>query len=180
MKTTLRIAILGVASVLALSACSGAKTQAVDTGVTTANMNASELTLLRTGTWITRSIHDSNGQIYSGKDEFVARLAGVTRYHNNGTFRSVSMDSSLVFEGNWSISDDGKMLNLMGMGKDGRPGFNIAAPLLKLNNTEFSYRIYPNPDNRNQYFDVNMAPANIEETRILNRAASTNPNSMTN
>ena len=80
MKTTLRLAILGVASVLALSACSGAQTKAVDTGLTTANMNPSELLLLKTGTWITRSIHDSNGLIYSGKDEFVSRLAGVTRY----------------------------------------------------------------------------------------------------
>ena len=50
MKTTLRLAILGVASVLALSACSGAQTKAVDTGLTTANMNPSELLLLKTGT----------------------------------------------------------------------------------------------------------------------------------
>ena len=47
MKTTLRLAILGVVSVLALSACSGAQTKAVDTGLTTANMNASELLLLK-------------------------------------------------------------------------------------------------------------------------------------
>ena len=37
MKTTLRIAILGVSSVLALAACSGAKTQAVNTGTTAAD-----------------------------------------------------------------------------------------------------------------------------------------------
>ena len=68
MKTTLRIAILGVSSVLALAACSGAKTQAVNTGTTAADMNVSELSLLKTGTWVTRSIHDVNGLIYSGKD----------------------------------------------------------------------------------------------------------------
>ena len=180
MKTTLRIVILGVSSVLALAACSGAKTQAVNTGTTAADMNVSELSLLKTGTWVTRSIHDANGLIYSGKDEFVARLAGVTRYHNNGTFRSVSMDNTLVFEGNWNISDDGKVLNLTGVGKDGRPGFTIEAPVLKLNNTEFSYRVYPNPNNRNQYFDVKLGPASIEESKILNRASSTNPNSMSN
>ena len=118
--------------------------------------------------------------IYSGKDEFVSRLAGVTRYHNDGTFRSVSMDSALVLEGNWSISDDGKTLNLIGVGKEGRPGFNIVAPVLKLNNTEFSYRVYPNPDNRNQYFDVNLGPASIDQSKILNRASSTNPNSLSN
>ena len=50
MKTTLRIAILGVSSVLALAACSGAKTQAVNTGTTAADMNVSELSLLKTGT----------------------------------------------------------------------------------------------------------------------------------
>ena len=180
MKTTLRLAILGVASVLALSACNGAQTKAIDTGLTTENMNPSELLLLKTGTWITRSIHDSNGMIYSGKDAFVSRLAGVTRYHNDGTFRSVSMDSALVLEGNWTISDDGKTLNLIGVGKDGRPGFNIVAPVLKLNNTEFAYRVYPNPNNRNQYFDVNLGPASIDQSKILNRASSTNPNSLSN
>ena len=71
MKTTLRLAILGVASVLALSACSGAQTKAVDTGLTTANMNPSELLLLKTGTWITRSIHDSNCTGQAAQDTFI-------------------------------------------------------------------------------------------------------------
>lgn len=179
MKTIMRATALGLATVLAVAACgSGAKTEAVKTGVTEADMNAAELLLLKTGTWVTKDIRDSNGLIYNGKDEFVSQLAGVTRYHNNGTFRSVSMDTSLVFEGNWTISDDGRLLTLAGLGKEGRPGFKVDAPVLKLNNTEFSYRVYTNPNNRNMYFDVNMSPASIDDSKILSRQSSVNPNSM--
>lgn len=179
MKKITYLAMLGISTALALSACSGAKTEAIKTNVTQENMNAAELLLLKTGAWTTKSIKDSNGQMYSGRDEFVSQLAGVTRYHNNGTFRSVSMDTSLVFEGNWSISDDGRVLTLVGLGKDGRPGFRVDAPVLKLNNTEFAYRIYTDANNRNKYFDVSMSPASIDDTKILSRQSSVNPNSLT-
>ena len=178
MKQLMRIAAVGVVCSMALAACSGAKTQAAPTAVTQADMNPAELLLLKTQNWVTKSLYDSNGKVYSGKDEFVGKLAGVTRYNNNGTFRSVSMDTSLVFEGNWSISDDGKILTMSGLGKDGRPGFRVEAPVLKLNNTEFNYRVYPNPNNRNSFFDVHMKPASINDTRVLNRESSANPNSM--
>ena len=180
MKTIVRNTMLGLACAVALAACNGSKTEAIKTGITTADMNASELLLLKTQNWITKDLKDANGLVYNGKDEFVSQLAGVTQYRNNGTFRTVSMDASVVFEGNWSISDDGRVLTLVGLGKDGRPGFNIDAPVIKLNNTEFSYRVYTNPNNRNRYFDVNMAPASIDDTRILTRQASVNPNSLTN
>lgn len=169
--------ILGLSSVLALGACSNVKTKAIETNMTRADLNAYERWVLKTGTWITRSLTNVDGRMYSGKEESVSRLAGVTRFYNNGTFRMVTMDTSLTYEGNWSIGDDGKVLTLVGLGTEGRPGFRIESEILTLNDVQFSYRTYPDASKPRQYVDVKMAPASIDESRILTRQSSVNPNS---
>lgn len=169
--------ILGLSCILALGACSNVQTKAIETNVTQSDLNAYERWLLKTGTWVTRSLTNMDGRMYSGKEETVSRLAGVTRFYNNGTFRMVTMDTSLTYEGNWSISDDGKVFTLVGLGADGRPGFRIEAEVLTLNDVEFSYRTYPDANKPRQYVDVKMGPASIAESRILTRQSSVNPNS---
>ena len=182
MKIWAKASLLGLSAALALSACSSSKTNAIETSVTRADMNAAELMVLKTGTWTARSFFDSKGLSYNANNPVVAGYAGVVRFYDNGTFRRVTLDAQSVYEGNWFISDDNRVMTFVGVGNNGQPGFKVEATFVRVNDKELVFRIPgnpANPNNRADYIEVRMMPASIEDSRVLTRQASVNPNSFT-
>lgn len=57
-------------------------------------------------------------------------------------------------QGDWSMSDDGKIRTLVAKDTEGKTLFTRDVENITVKDDEYTYRIYPNADDRNVYFDI--------------------------
>lgn len=88
---------------------------------------------------------------------------GYAYFKTNGSFIMVNLDDSPKLQGTWSVSADGKTRTLVALNDDNEVLFTRVVDITVLTTTEFTYRIYPNNNDRTVYFDIVHTPTDHVE-----------------
>lgn len=129
----------------------------VNTTIPTHSLNKYEKNM--TGkTWITTEAIDQKGKIIPNVDQRVSNYFGIADYFSDNTFKMLTLDGKPKAQGEWSISEDGKTRTLIARDADGKILFNRVVENVKVTPEEYTYRIYPDSNNKNEYFDIVHKP----------------------
>lgn len=104
--------------------------------------------------WITTDAIDEKGNKTSPDNAQVSNYFGLAEYYPNGTFIMFTPEGKQKMQGDWSMSDDGKIRTLVAKDTEGKTLFTRDVENITVKNDEYTYRIYPNADDRNVYFDI--------------------------
>lgn len=104
--------------------------------------------------WITTDAVDENGKKISADNPQVSNYFGLAEYYPNGTFIMFTPEGKQKMQGDWSISADGKTRTLVAKDTEGKVLFTRDVENITVQNDEYTYRIYPEAQNTNIYFDI--------------------------
>lgn len=104
--------------------------------------------------WVTTDAIDEKGNKTNADNAQVSNYFGLAEYYPNGTFIMFTPEGKQKIQGDWSISDDGKIRTLVAKDTEGKTLFTRDVENITIKNDEYTYRIYPNADDRNTYFDI--------------------------
>ena len=104
--------------------------------------------------WVTTDAIDEKGNKTPADNAQVSNYFGLAEYYPNGTFIMFTPEGKQKMQGDWSMSDDGKIRTLVAKDTEGKTLFTRDVENITINNDEYTYRIYPNAEDRNTYFDI--------------------------
>ena len=104
--------------------------------------------------WVTTDAIDEKGNKTTADNAQVSNYFGLAEYYPNGTFIMFTPEGKQKMQGDWSMSDDGKIRTLVAKDTEGKTLFTRDVENITINNDEYTYRIYPNAEDRNTYFDI--------------------------
>lgn len=104
--------------------------------------------------WVTTDAIDEKGNKTTADNAQVTNYFGLAEYYPNGTFIMFTPEGKQKMQGDWSISDDGKIRTLVAKDTEGKTLFTRDVENITVKNDEYTYRIYPNSDDRNTYFHI--------------------------
>ena len=108
--------------------------------------------------WVTTDAIDQKGASVPATDEKVAAFFGKAEYFPDHTFKIASLDGKPRMHGLWSISADGKTRKLTVQDDSGKTRFTREVENVKVNDGEYTYRIYPNGENKAEHIDIVHKP----------------------
>lgn len=104
--------------------------------------------------WVTTDAIDKKGNKTDAGNAQVSNYFGLAEYYPNGTFIMFTPEGKQKMQGDWSMSDDGKIRTLVAKDTEGKTLFTRDVENITIKNDEYTYRIYPNAEDRNTYFDI--------------------------
>ncbi|UPK79585.1 DUF4822 domain-containing protein [Proteus vulgaris] len=104
--------------------------------------------------WVTTDAIDEKGNKTDADNAQVSNYFGLAEYYPNGTFIMFTPEGKQKMQGDWSMSDDGKIRTLVAKDTEGKTLFTRDVENITIKNDEYTYRIYPNAEDRNTYFDI--------------------------
>lgn len=104
--------------------------------------------------WITTEAVNEKGDKVPADNEQVSNYFGLAEYYPDGTFIMFTPEGKQKMQGDWSMSNDGKTRTLVAKDKEGKTLFTRDVENITVKDTEYTYRIYPNADDKNTYFDI--------------------------
>ncbi|MDS0789750.1 DUF4822 domain-containing protein [Proteus vulgaris] len=104
--------------------------------------------------WVTTEAIDEKGNKTDADNAQVSNYFGLAEYYPNGTFIMFTPEGKQKMQGDWSMSDDGKIRTLVAKDTNGKTLFTRDVENITIKNDEYTYRIYPNAEDRNTYFDI--------------------------
>lgn len=113
--------------------------------------------------WETTGAKNAAGQNVALTDASVAGFVGYSYFNANGTFKIYSLADALRSKGDWSISADGKTRTIIAKNDAGETLFTRVVDILVLTRSEFTYRIYPNANDKSVYYDIIHTPTTHKE-----------------
>ncbi|MEQ4922215.1 DUF4822 domain-containing protein [Proteus hauseri] len=108
--------------------------------------------------WVTTNAIDEKGNKISADNAQVSNYFGLAEYYPNGTFIMFTPEGKQKMQGDWSISAEGKTRTLTAKDTEGKVLFTRAVENITVKNDEYTYRIYPNSDDKSVYFDIIHQP----------------------
>ncbi|QAV24942.1 DUF4822 domain-containing protein [Proteus hauseri] len=108
--------------------------------------------------WVTTDAIDEKGNKVSADNAQVSNYFGLAEYYPNGTFIMFTPEGKQKMQGDWAISSDGKTRTLTAKDTEGKVLFTRGVENITVKNDEYTYRIYPNSDDKNVYFDIIHQP----------------------
>ncbi|ADY50693.1 hypothetical protein Pedsa_0107 [Pseudopedobacter saltans DSM 12145] len=108
--------------------------------------------------WETTDAKDSKGAHVNLKDANVSNFVGFAYFKADGTFTMYNLDDSPKMHGDWSVPADGKTRTIVAKNDKGEVLFTRVVDITVLTKQEFTYRIYPNADDKTVYFDIIHTP----------------------
>lgn len=108
--------------------------------------------------WITTDAIDAKNQAIAPSDNSVTNFFGIAQYNTDHTFKMYTPEGKLKLAGDWSISDDGKNRVIVAKKSDGTVLFTRTVENVAVKADEYTYRIYPDANNSNVYFDIVHKP----------------------
>ncbi|OBW94015.1 hypothetical protein QV06_02270 [Gallibacterium genomosp. 3] len=104
--------------------------------------------------WETTEALDQNKMQIDAKDTKVANFFGLAEYYADGTFKITTFEGKPKLHGDWSFSDDGKTRSLTAKNDKGDVLFVRVVENVTVTSDEYTYRIYPEKDNKKVFFDI--------------------------
>ena len=108
--------------------------------------------------WVTTDAVDQKGASVPAADEQVAAFFGKAEYFPDHTFKMTTLDGKPKMHGLWSISADGKTRQLIVQDDSGKTRFTREVENVKVDDGEYTYRIYPNKENKSEHIDIVHKP----------------------
>ena len=108
--------------------------------------------------WMTTDAVDHKGASVPAADEKVAAFFGIAEYFPDHTFKMTTLDGKPKMHGLWSMSADGKTRKLTVQDDSGKTRFTREVENVKVNDGEYTYRIYPNDGNKAEHIDIIHKP----------------------
>ena len=110
--------------------------------------------ILSSTAWETTAAQDNNGKNVDLTNSNVSNFVGFAYFKSNGTFTMFNLDDTPKMKGDWSVSADGKTRTIVAKNDAGETLFTRVVDITVLTKKEFTYRIYPNNDDKTVYFDI--------------------------
>ncbi|MCT3896989.1 DUF4822 domain-containing protein [Elizabethkingia anophelis] len=124
--------------------------------------------ILASTPWETTGAKDSSGGKVELSDPNVINFVGFAYFKDNGTFTMYNLDDSPKLRGDWSVSPDGKTRTIVAKNANGEVIFTRVVDITVLTKAEFTYRVYPNADDKTVYYDIIHTPTNHKEPITIN------------
>ncbi|MEI2273844.1 DUF4822 domain-containing protein [Sphingobacterium sp. ML3W] len=121
--------------------------------------------VLASTAWETTSAKNNKGENVVLTDANVSNFVGFAYFKSDGTFTMFNLDDSPKMRGDWSVSADGKTRTIVAKNAAGETLFTRVVDITVLTKNEFTYRIYPNNDNKTVYFDIIHTPTTHKEPK---------------
>jgi len=125
------------------------------------NLTPSEI--LASTAWETTNAKNETGANVPLTNANVINFVGFAYFNINGTFTMYNLDDSPKMQGDWSVSPDGKTRTIIAKNNAGETLFTRVVDITVLTKSEFTYRIYPNENDKTKYFDIIHTPTNHQE-----------------
>ncbi len=119
--------------------------------------------ILSSTAWETTAAQDNNGKNVDLTNSNVSNFVGFAYFKSNGTFTMFNLDDTPKMKGDWSVSADGKTRTIVAKNDAGETLFTRVVDITVLTKKEFTYRIYPNNDDKTVYFDIIHTPTDHKE-----------------
>ncbi|WP_353546091.1 DUF4822 domain-containing protein [Rhinopithecimicrobium faecis] len=123
--------------------------------------------ILSSTPWETTKAVNEKGESISLTNPSVAGSVGFAYFKANGKFTIFSLQDAPRIQGDWTVSADGKTRTLVARNASDKELFTRQVEITVLTSKEFTYRIYPNEDNRNVYFDIVHTPTQHAEPEFV-------------
>ncbi|ROR52086.1 UNVERIFIED_ORG: uncharacterized protein DUF4822 [Providencia alcalifaciens] len=104
--------------------------------------------------WVTTEALDQDKKEVNAEDKQVANFFGVAEYYPDGTFNMTTFDGKPKMKGDWSFDENGKSRSLTAKDDDGKVLFTRVVENVTVTPEEYTYRIYPEQDSKDKYFDI--------------------------
>ena len=121
--------------------------------------------VLASVSWETTNAKNNKGQNEVLTDANVANFVGYAYFKADGTFTMYNLDDSPKMHGDWTVSADGKTRTIVAKDNAGATLFTRVVEITVLTKNEFTYRIYPNNDDKSVYFDIVHTPTTHKEPK---------------
>lgn len=108
--------------------------------------------------WITTDAVNAQKEAVPSSDKNVNGFFGIAEYKEDGTFKMYTQEGKLKLSGDWSMSEDGKSRTLVAKKPDGSVMFTRTVENVTVEPGEYTYRIYPNAEDTQVYFDIIHKP----------------------
>ncbi len=122
--------------------------------------------ILSSTPWETTKALNSQGQEVDLSDSNVINFVGFAYFNQNGTFAMYNLDDSPKMQGDWSISPDGKTRTIVAKNDQGETLFTRVVDITVLTPQEFTYRIFPEKNNTQEYYDIVHTPTTHKQPSI--------------
>lgn len=155
----MKISVLVAASVLFLSTFSACSKDNDD--VTVPKETAAQL--LSATAWETTGARNAQGASVALSDDNVKNYVGFAYFKANTQFTMYNLDNSPKMHGDWWLSPDGKTRFIIARDANGAQLFKREVAITVLTNKEFTYRTYPDANNKAVYFDIVHTPTTHAE-----------------
>ncbi|WP_228539996.1 DUF4822 domain-containing protein [Nocardia sp. XZ_19_385] len=113
--------------------------------------------------WETTSATGAQGAEVPLTDDNVKNYVGFAYFKSDGTFTMFNLDDTPKMHGDWSVSPDGKTRTIIAKNDAGEEQSRRVVDIVTLNDKEFTYRVYPNPDDKAVYYDIIHTPTTHPE-----------------
>lgn len=113
--------------------------------------------------WVTSNAKNNKGENVALSDANVSNFVGYAYFKTNGTFTMFNLDDSPKMQGDWSVPLDGKTRTIVAKNDAGMVLFTRVVDITVLTKQEFTYRIYPNNNDKTVFFDIIHTPTDHKE-----------------
>lgn len=120
-------------------------------------LNSAELVMVDK-IWLTTDSVDNRGRHVFSNDKRVNNFYGTAEYKADGTFVMFTPEGKQKLAGDWSMSEDGRTRTLVAKDAQGKELFTRTVENVTVKPLEYTYRIYPQDNNRRQYIDIVHKP----------------------
>lgn len=135
---------------------SAAPSVAAETTAAAAAQTPSQV--LASTAWETTGALDAAGKDVPLDDENVSNFVGFAYFKEAGDFVMFTLDDAPKMQGEWNVTPDGKTRHIVAKDESGKELFSRDSDIVELTADVFTYRVFPNPDDKSVYFDIIHTP----------------------
>lgn len=123
--------------------------------------------ILASVSWQTTGAKNEKGETVALTESSVSGTVGYAYFKSNGTFTIFSLEDVPRIQGDWSVTADGKTRTITAKNAAGTTLFTRNVEITVLTKLEFTYRMYPDENNRAVYFDIIHTPTTHTEPPVF-------------
>ncbi|MFC0673580.1 DUF4822 domain-containing protein [Brachybacterium hainanense] len=135
--------------------------EAVASEATAAEQTPSDI--LASTAWETTGATDEDGEAVALEDEDVAMFVGYAYFDADGTFTMYDLADAPKMQGDWTVDDAGTTRHIVAKDDAGAVQFERDSDIVTLTDSEFTYRVFPDPENTADYYDIIHTPTDHAE-----------------
>jgi LPXTG-motif cell wall-anchored protein len=125
--------------------------------------------------WETTGAVDQNGNPVALTDPAVANFVGWAYYDTDGTFRMFNLDDTPKMHGDWNIDPNAETRTITAKDDNDTTLFTRTVPLVTLTAEEFTYRVIPDANTPDVYYDIIHTPTDHPEPTAAPVPSATAP-----